>query len=313
MRKIKVSYGYYVATLLSLLFSIFCVPFFISSIISCYTYTNIYDKTVTVEAVVTDYRVDRDSEGADKYFSCCEYTYEGKTYRSSYECCLSRRELSPIGTVVQIEINPNKPDELLIHLEGSSSMSVFWGTPIVLFLLLILKLLQHNHLLKKHPIEILDNDTIEYYLKALIKCNFLRSFVLAFLMFFLFLNLCFPLLFNFHPVVIALSAVYLGLSFFDVYRWCCIKKHAYTVYRGKFKCVTLERYSEDGDTVYHALFTFEEDYPEYRYRIDKINYYNYTENSQAYSVLFNYNKIIKKHCLVFIKNVNTISAHFSIY
>ena len=84
--------------------------FFIYGIYDCYTYTQISDKGVTVEAIVTSYYKSTDPEDGTEYHSYITYTYEGKEYKKLYQTKYSESNLTPIGETVYLEIHPHDPE-----------------------------------------------------------------------------------------------------------------------------------------------------------------------------------------------------------
>lgn len=80
----------------------------------CARYGQVCENPLRVEATVTGHDQWEDSEGDTRYESFLTYTAGGQTYENiPYERVSRAAKLTPVGTVLTVELNPQNPGELL--------------------------------------------------------------------------------------------------------------------------------------------------------------------------------------------------------
>ena len=253
----------------------------------CFNFSEIYDNAVTVKAVVVEHKEKESDDLGSSYHSYISYTYEGKNYeKKEYEVVTSKKDLTNIGETVFVKINPENPGDLLNDLAWSARFGVlFCG----LTLFIALTCWIDNTLrerITKQPIETVDEQIAEMYIKQKIKSNGKRNVSFVIMLWLFTISLVFSLLFiDFLPEAACSAAIFFFFLAKDIYTWVNVKKNGFKICKGKYSNKTIE--TSDG-TEYCLKYFFDDLSCEQSFYTTYDNYMNVLETDTAYLVYCNH-------------------------
>lgn len=216
---------------------------------SAVQYTELHDKAISVEAVVSKHGTESDDNGED-YVSYISYTVNGVKYENiRYEKRDMEDSLDPIGSTVTIKVNPENPEELMSDIRFNARFYLTAAPAIILFGLLAFIKSGIVECSEDYVVDTVDEECIERCFKTTIKNRFWRRFFFVFTVYRLLLTLVFPLVFNSLIPVCITAVIYLVLLGIDLIRLMCIKTSRCSIFMGEFteKYVTT---NQDNETTY---------------------------------------------------------------
>ena len=99
----------------------FCGRGALMSLYDCIRFSKVQSNAVTVDAVVSNVEVEFDSEDGNEYDVYVRYTYAGESYEVRYLNDSDEGSwMDKIGQSVSLEINPHRPEELIVVLKSSA-------------------------------------------------------------------------------------------------------------------------------------------------------------------------------------------------
>lgn len=152
---------------------IFAGYLFVTGVMNCQEYSEVYKDPVWVEATVTLHDEYEDSDGDTDYYSYVSYTVDGVYYKNvDFETENTRSDLTPCGTKLRLAVNPRNHAQLLMNLAQPGVVAVT-GTAVAATLAAILWVLRRRRLSKEAYL-LNDDEVIKKDIKAAISARFFR-------------------------------------------------------------------------------------------------------------------------------------------
>lgn len=146
---------------------------FVTGVMDCQEYSEVYKDPVWVEATVTLHDEYEDSDGDTDYYSYVSYTVDGVYYKNvDFETENSKSDLTPCGTRLRLAVNPRDHSQLLMNLAGPGVVAVT-GTAVAATLAAILWVLRRRRLSKEAYL-LNDDEVIRKDIRAAISARFFR-------------------------------------------------------------------------------------------------------------------------------------------
>lgn len=147
---------------------------FVTGVMDCQEYSEVYKDPVWVEATVTLHDEYEDSEGDTDYYSYVSYTVDGVYYKNvDFETENSKSDLTPYGTRLRLAVNPRDHSQLLRNLARPGFVTVM-GTATAAALAGGLWALRRRRLSKEAYL-LNDDEVIRKDIKAAISARFFRT------------------------------------------------------------------------------------------------------------------------------------------
>ncbi len=267
------------------LLALFFIAMIIGGTISAIKYTELIDDAITVDAVVTKHEEITDDNHVD-YVSCVSYTVDGVKYEDiEYKTEDIQDQLDPIGTTVRIKVNPENPKESMSDIRFSAILGLVPFPPMLVFgLFTIIRIFIEEHYVD-YTVDVVNEQSIEQSFRNLMKTRTMRPTCFVLTVYYVVIELIFPIVLNTMPFAFVTAAVYVYLLGKDLFRLICIKTSRYTLCKGRFE-EKFETLNDDKETVYRIKYYFP-DLKESKYNsVSYGEYQSVNERDRSYLVFF---------------------------
>ena len=241
---------------------------------------------INVEAVVTKHERHETNDPEDgkeiSYVSYVSYSVDGTDYEDiTYEEKSARKDLTPVGEVVTIEVNPKDPSEEMDDVLFTAYLFLLASPLVGMFMITaVIKIFMRERLADI----VFDNNSeqnIEKYFKKIMKCRVIRTCCFVSAVYPLIINLCFPKVFNCYIWVAVSFVAFAVFLIKDLRRLNLIRNSECKIYEGKFSEKFIKTDSE-GDKSYYVRHYYPKLNKIETYTISAKEYKTVSENDKSY-------------------------------